>query len=180
MVDATTAATVGIVFLGTMVRASLGFGEALVAVPLLALVMPVEQAAPLAVLVSITVAGLILLRDWRQVQFGGAGRLLGSTLFGIPVGLWMLRTMPENVVKSVLAVLLMAYSLHVLRGRMTHTLPDDRWAWVFGLQAGVLGGAQRDEGGGEGAGPGRGRRRGRAGRGGLRSGTGDSSPPAGS
>ncbi len=141
MVDATTAATVGIVFLGTMVRASLGFGEALVAVPLLALVMPVEQAAPLAVLVSITVAGLILLRDWRQVQFGGAGRLLGSTLFGIPVGLWLLRTMPESVVKGLLAVLLMGFSLHVLRGRLTHTLPDDRWAWVFGLQAGVLGGA---------------------------------------
>ena len=40
----------GVVFLATLVRSALGFGEALVAVPLLALAIPVEVAAPLAVL----------------------------------------------------------------------------------------------------------------------------------
>src|SRR5262249_22053821 len=40
------------------------FGEALVAVPLLALLIPVEVAAPLAVLVSITVPVVIVLEDW--------------------------------------------------------------------------------------------------------------------
>ena len=59
--DGTTLAIVAILFLGTLVRSSFGFGEALVAVPLLALVMPVEQAAPVAVLISITIALMILL-----------------------------------------------------------------------------------------------------------------------
>jgi len=53
-VDGVVVAVVAIVFLATLVRSALGFGEALVAVPLLALVMPVEIAAPLACLVSIT------------------------------------------------------------------------------------------------------------------------------
>jgi uncharacterized membrane protein YfcA len=46
---------IAILVVATFIRAILGFGEALIAVPLLALVMPVEQAAPVAVLVSITI-----------------------------------------------------------------------------------------------------------------------------
>jgi len=40
-----------IVFIATLIRSAFGFGEALVAVPLLALCIPLEVAAPLAVLV---------------------------------------------------------------------------------------------------------------------------------
>ena len=49
----------------TLIRSVFGFGEALVAVPLLALIMPIETAAPLATLVSITVAALVLVQDSR-------------------------------------------------------------------------------------------------------------------
>jgi hypothetical protein len=53
-----------------------------VAVPLLALLMPVEVAAPLAVLLSITVAGVVVAQDWHKVQVRSAGRLILFTLFG--------------------------------------------------------------------------------------------------
>jgi len=45
-----------VIFLATLIRSAFGFGEGLVALPLLALLIPVEVAAPLAVLFSITVA----------------------------------------------------------------------------------------------------------------------------
>jgi uncharacterized protein len=45
-----------VIFLATPIRSAFGFGEALIAVPLLAFLIPVEVAAPLAVLFSITVA----------------------------------------------------------------------------------------------------------------------------
>src|SRR5437763_15453996 len=91
----------GVLFLATLIRSAFGFGEALVAVPLLALVIPVEVAAPVAVLVSVTVAGLVLLQDWRHVHPGSAGRLILSTMFGIPFGLLLLTTVAEPVVKAV-------------------------------------------------------------------------------
>lgn len=140
-VDGTTVAIGAILCLGTLVRSSLGFGEALIAVPLLALFMPVEQAAPVAVLVSITIALIILIQDWRKVHFRSAGQLILSTFFGIPVGLWLLRTLPEAVVKACLGVIIMAFSIHALRNRHSHTLDSDRLAWLFGFHAGVLGGA---------------------------------------
>src|SRR3954470_4543492 len=89
-----------VIFLATLIRSAFGFGEALVAVPLLALLIPVEVAAPLAVLVSITVAVVVILEDWHKVHFGGAWRLVLSTLFGIPLGLVLLTAVPEPVVKA--------------------------------------------------------------------------------
>jgi len=130
-----------ILFVATLIRSVFGFGEALIAVPLLALVMPVEVAAPLAVLISITIAFLILLQDWRLVHLRDAGRLVLSTLFGIPLGLLLLRLAPESAVKTILAVIIIAFSAYSLTGRDTRELKDDRFAWIFGFNAGVLGGA---------------------------------------
>ena len=71
--------------------------------PLLALLMPVEVAAPLAVLVSITVAVVIVVEDWEKVHFRSAWRLVLSTLLGIPLGLLLLTRVPGPAVKAILA-----------------------------------------------------------------------------
>jgi uncharacterized membrane protein YfcA len=110
-------------------------------VPLLALLIPVEVAAPLAVLVSITVAAVIVLQDWHKVHLGSAWRLVLSTLFGILLGLLLLTAVPAPVVKAVLAVVIIAFSGYCLARRTPLELHDDRLAWLFGFGAGVLGGA---------------------------------------
>ncbi|HTW65781.1 MAG TPA: sulfite exporter TauE/SafE family protein [Bryobacteraceae bacterium] len=137
----TTAQILAVLFLATFVRSALGFGEALVAVPLLALVLPVQVAAPLAVLVSITVAAVVVVEDWRHVHLRSAGSLVIATLFGIPLGLLLLKTVPESIVKAILGALIVAFAVYSLTGRNGHELKNDRLAPLFGFSAGVLGGA---------------------------------------
>jgi uncharacterized membrane protein YfcA len=139
--DWTAATVVGVVFVATLVRSAFGFGEALVAVPLLALLIPVEVATPLAVLFSVTVAGVILLQDWHRVHVGSAWRLLLASLLGIPLGLLLLTAGAERTVKATLAVVVMGFSAYYLVRRRPAVLKDDRMAWAFGFGAGVLGGA---------------------------------------
>ena len=136
----TTVHVLAVLFFATFVRSALGFGEALVAVPLLALTMPVQVAAPLAVLVSITVAVVVVIQDWRHVHIRSAGWLVLSTLFGIPLGLLLLKTVPESAVKAILGTVIIAFSLYSLAGRKPE-LHDDRLAPLFGFAAGILGGA---------------------------------------
>jgi uncharacterized protein len=130
-----------VIFLATLIRSAFGFGEALVAVPLLALFMPVEVATPLAVLLSITVAGLIVVQDWHKVHLQSAWRLVLSTLFGIPLGLLLLTAVAGHVVKAILAVVIIVFSTYCLASRTPCQLKDDRLAWLFGFGAGILGGA---------------------------------------
>jgi uncharacterized membrane protein YfcA len=79
-----------IVFVATMIRSAFGFGEALVAVPLLAFCIPLNVAAPLAVLLSITIAAIVVVQDWHKIHLRSAGWLVLSTLLGIPLGVLLL------------------------------------------------------------------------------------------
>jgi uncharacterized membrane protein YfcA len=130
-----------VLFLATIIRSAFGFGEALIAVPLLALLVPVEIAAPVAVLVSITVAFIAVAQDWRHIHFRSAGWLVLSTLVGIPFGLLLLKAVAEPVVKGILAVVIAAFSTYSLLNRQQGELKNDRLAWLFGFGAGVMGGA---------------------------------------
>jgi uncharacterized membrane protein YfcA len=134
-------AVVAVFFLATLVRATLGFGEALIAVPLLAFALPVEIAAPIATLISITVAAAVTARDWRQIHMRSAMTLVVTSMIGIPIGLLLLHRVPEPIVKGGLGTLVAAFALFSLLNRRPRALNDDRFAWVFGVSAGVLGGA---------------------------------------
>lgn len=131
----------GVLFLATLIRSSLGFGEALVAVPLLALLIPINVAAPVAVMASITVALIVVAQDWHKVHARSAARLVLPTLPGIPLGLMLLRAGAEPVVKGALATLIIVFSAYSLLGGKHRQLKDDKFAWMFGFIAGVLGGA---------------------------------------
>jgi uncharacterized protein len=136
-----TSQVILVLFLATLVRSAFGFGEALIAVPLLALLMPIEVAAPTAVLVSITVALIIVIQDWRRVHASSALWLVVPTFLGIPLGLVLLKTLPERIVEAILGVVVAVFALYSLLSRRNHELKDDRLAGFFGFAAGVLGGA---------------------------------------
>jgi uncharacterized protein len=140
-VEWTALLVLAVIFFATLVRSAFGFGEALVAVPLLAFLIPVGEAVPLATLVSITVAGIVVAQDWHHVNVRSAVWLVVSTLLGIPLGLWLLAEAPEAVVKALLGVVIIVFSLYCLVSRRPYELKDDRFAWLFGFGAGVLGGA---------------------------------------
>jgi len=141
--DSTTAYVLVVILLATLIRSAFGFGEALVAVPLLAIRIPISIAAPLAVMVSITVAAIIIAQDWRNIHLRSAGWLVVSTLIGIPLGLMLLTEGNQHLVKGTLAVVIMAFSAYALIGRRPPELHSDNrmWLLVCGFCAGVLGGA---------------------------------------
>ncbi len=143
MVDALALRVAAVVFIATLIRSSFGFGEALIAVPLLALQMPIPVAVPVAMLVSITVAAIVVAQDWREIHARSASWLLLGTVAGIPVGLWMLTSVDAGVAKAVLGAVIIAFAAYALRRRGEMYLREDRRAWLLGcgLAAGILGGA---------------------------------------
>jgi uncharacterized membrane protein YfcA len=143
VVDPLVLHVIAVVFLATVIRSAFGFGEALVAVPLLALRIPVQVAAPVAVLVSITVAAIVMIQDWREVHVRSAGWLVAGTLSGVPVGLWLLTGIDQQACKAVLALLIILFAIYSLAHRAPWRLQSDRLSWLLGsgFVAGVLGGA---------------------------------------
>lgn len=141
--SATTAEILAVIFVATFIRSAFGFGEALVAVPLLALYLPLTVAAPLAVLISITIAAVVVAQDWRKIHFRSTGWLFASTLLGIPLGFLLLTSTHQRTVKVVLAMVILVFSLYSLIGRRPPELKRDSAPWLLGCGfcAGILGGA---------------------------------------
>jgi len=142
-VDSTTVLVLLVVFFATLIRSTFGFGEALIAVPLLALIVPIEVAAPVAVLLSITVAAVVVAQDWRKIHLRSTGWLLAPTFLGIPLGVALLTSVHQQVVKATLAILIVAFSGYSLLGKKPPELHSDSRGWLLGcgFVAGVLGGA---------------------------------------
>jgi uncharacterized membrane protein YfcA len=143
LINTLTINILSVIFIATIFRSAFGFGESLVAVPLLALWIPLNVAVPLSVLISITIAAIVVIQDWKKIHIRSAGGLIGFTLIGIPIGLLLLVKTDERIVKVFLGVIISLFSIYLLLGKQLKELKRDNIAWLFGcgLLAGILGGA---------------------------------------
>ncbi len=139
----TLAVVVAICLGATLVRSTFGFGESLVAVPLLALVVPLSVAVPLSVMLSVLVALIAIVQDREKIHVSSAAWLIASALVGIPLGLGVLVYANAYVTRLVLGGLIIAYGTYSLAARpRTHLAHDSRaWLLACGFLSGVLGGA---------------------------------------
>ena len=141
-----TLLTLTILFVSTLTRSTFGFGDALIAMPLLSLIIGVQTATPLVAFVAPTIALTIVWSNWRSINLNATWRLIISSLIGIPVGVLVLKTAPEEIVKSFLGLAIILVSLYNLAKPRLMTLTQQKWAYLFGFVAGVLGGAYNTNG----------------------------------
>src|SRR5699024_6307805 len=133
---------VAAVFVGALIRATFGFGEAVVSMPLLALLpIGLPTAAALVGLAGLTVALLSTVRGFRHVDLGSLGRLAVGTVLGVPGGIALLLLVPEPAIAVVLGALLIAYGCYSLSGAGPPPRVGARWAYPVGVVAGALGSA---------------------------------------
>jgi uncharacterized membrane protein YfcA len=131
----------GIVFLGGMVQGLSGFGSALVAVPLLALLIPVATVVPLVALLGLAISAANLWHLRASVRPAAMTPLLVGYVMGTPLGLYALTRAPERWVLTALGVLLSAYALLSLWGRRPRLSWLRRQRLGVGMASGALGAA---------------------------------------
>ena len=118
-----------------------GVGVIMVALPLMALFVEMKTVIPMVGLLALSI-NIVL--GW---QLRGAIRwrlclpMLLAAVPGIPVGVYILKTVPSAILQTVLGVVLVAYGAYaVLKAPAPRELAS-LWAWVTGFIAGGLGGS---------------------------------------
>lgn len=141
------AAAVGIIFLAAFVRSALGFGDAVIAMPLLAALLGLRTATPLVAFMGPTIAVLILARHWRKGDWKASTRLIVSSLVGIPIGIYLLTRLPEAPLKIALGLIILVYGLFgILRPSLRIRNEKAALPYLVGFVAGILGGAYNTNG----------------------------------
>lgn len=138
-----TISIICISFLAALIRSTFGFGEALVAVPLLALFLPIQQAVPLAVMLSIAVALLVVIQDHQHIHIQSAKWLILCALPGIPIGLYLMLQLSDGITKTALGILISLFAIYsLLKKQQTQSKERNTvWLIICGLLSGILGGA---------------------------------------
>lgn len=135
-----------IIFIGALIRATFGFGDALIAMPLLALVVSLQIASPVVAFLSIVIGTTMLVLNWSKVDFKTAWRLILSSAVGIPVGLYFLKTIPEEYIKALLGVVLVLFGGYNLVKPKLPACSGSWLAYVMGFLGGIFGGAYNANG----------------------------------
>ena len=130
-----------VVFVGALTRSTFGFGEAVVSMPLLALLpVSLHTSASLVGLAGLTVAALSLTSRSREVDTHAFLRLSIGTVLGIPLGIALLLLVPESVTSAVLGLFLVLYGAYSL-GPSPEARVAPGLAYPTGVLAGALGSA---------------------------------------
>lgn len=130
-----------IIFVSTLIQSVFSFGNALIALPLLAFFIEVRYATPLITMLSASIAVAIVFRNWRDVEFMNAWRLIVSAFIGIPLGIIFLSNVDDTLVRFVLAVTVLTFTTINLISIRKIRLPHSNYAFGFGFVSGLFGGA---------------------------------------
>lgn len=133
---ATLIATFGIVAIAAAVQAITGFGFALLAVPLLALAMPINTAVVVGSIASLAMSMVTALLDRDHVQWRTAWFIVAVAVLAMPLGLYLLIALPAAALTALVGVTVLVSTILVWR---RPTLREGRFTLsAIGLLAGVL------------------------------------------
>lgn len=118
-----------------------GFGSVLVALPLLAFFLDLKTAVPLASLWGMTINIMLLFQLRRHLSHARVVPLAAAAVPGVPLGVFILTTVPAWVLEMLLGALLLIFTVYFIRsGGKTRPLAGG-WTYLAGFGSGLLGGS---------------------------------------
>jgi uncharacterized membrane protein YfcA len=135
-----------IIVAAVFIRSLFGFGDGLIAMPLLSLLLGPRDTAVLVAWIGLIIAGILLFKNMKHIDLKGSARILVSAFFGVPLGVFFLKELDDEIIQSLLALILILFSLFKLQKAPRKYSLSHRSTYLFGFIAGLIGGAYNTNG----------------------------------
>jgi len=141
--------------IASFVHATTGFGSALVGMPILVFAIGLQISAPLLALLGQIVNLGVLWQNWKKLDWRLALLLIIPSIFGVPIGLLLLKGGNETFLNAILGIILISYGVYSFFSKTTQNMDEGasilNRAQLFlgataGFCAGILGGAYNANG----------------------------------
>ena len=100
-----------VVFVAVFTQSLVGFGTAMVGMPLLVSLVGIQIASPLVAMIGLTVEVILVIRYWDKLNLRVVWRLIAAAIVGIPLGVMMLKRVDETIVLTILGVVIVSYAV---------------------------------------------------------------------
>ncbi|MFN2197211.1 MAG: sulfite exporter TauE/SafE family protein [Anaerolineales bacterium] len=135
-----------IVFLAVFTQSLAGFGSALIAMGLLVPLLGIHTATPLVAAITLLLEIFLVVYYREALKISHVWRLVAAAVIGIPLGVLFLKQIDEQVMMLLLGIVITSYALYALLRFRLPRLERPAWAYLFGVAAGMLGGAYNTSG----------------------------------
>lgn len=122
------------------IRSAAGFGAGLIAIPMLALILPVSTAVSVATILTTLTSVQQVSRQWRDVAWRQFFIIFSYSMVGIGLGLYFIKLLDEDLMRHGLGIFMILYSLYALFSTGTAFYLPTRWHGALGAGVGVVGG----------------------------------------
>ncbi|MBN2898318.1 MAG: sulfite exporter TauE/SafE family protein [Clostridia bacterium] len=129
------------IFIAAMVQGMSGFGFSLVAMPFLAMVMPLKVLVPILVICSLALNIIIFSKMTGKVHLKRITVLLIVGALSTPLGVQVLTVIDERLLRGVVGSLVFFSALIMLRGVHVHFKNKQLTYAITGFLSGVLNGS---------------------------------------
>jgi uncharacterized membrane protein YfcA len=126
-----------VILAACILQGILGFASALVAVPLALLFLPKETVVSSMFMVGLSLNGFLSARIKERIDYRVVALLFVASLFGLPVGIWILRAVPLETMQVFVGCLVVLFTVLLQWGKLR--LPQNRFlAGAAGFFSGLL------------------------------------------
>ncbi len=128
-----------ILLVGYFIRGITGFGSGLIAVPLLALFLPLTFVVPLLLLLDFTASMVMGGFNFGRVKWNEIGVLIPFGILGVVLGTSLLVNLPPSLMLMVLAGFVFVFALRSMLNLRGDKLISRGWAVPAALTGGTVG-----------------------------------------
>jgi uncharacterized membrane protein YfcA len=122
------------------VRSAAGFGAVLIAMPMLAFVMPISTAVSVTTALTALTSMHQVSRDWRRVAWRHFAIMAFYSAVGIGLGFYFIKLLDEHALRRGLGVFLILYALYALATAGVSHRVSARWSGALAAITGIAGG----------------------------------------
>jgi uncharacterized membrane protein YfcA len=126
-----------VIAFASLLQGILGFGSALVAVPLALIFLPKETVVSSMFMVGLSLNGFLSVRIKEPISYRPVLFLFLASLFGMPLGVWMLRAIPLETMQVLVGGLVVVFTILLQWGKLR--LPQSPFLMgIAGFFSGLL------------------------------------------
>ncbi len=129
------------VFVAGMVRGYSGFGFAMIAAVTLSAGLSPKVAVPIILILDIVTGIWLLPKTWKDADWKSLSWLALGMVVGVPVGVWLLSTIPAKPMRIAISLVTMGVTLLLWYGFSLKTMPRRPGTVATGLVSGILTGS---------------------------------------
>jgi uncharacterized membrane protein YfcA len=137
-----TSICIALIFLAAgFIQGLSGFGSALIAMPLLTMLIDVKAAVPLCILNGLIITSYLSLKMRGHMERKKIAPLLAGSIPGIFIGVYFLKNAEPDIIRILLGILIVSYGVYSLLVSQAPRNIHPFWSYLAGFGTGFIGSA---------------------------------------